>query len=152
MAIASAASPIGMTATGAGGRRGGVHQHGEAFDPGGPADRGGHRAAHFGDQPVVAAAGHDGALGAELGGDELERGVAVVVEAADDAGVFPKRDAEADQVFLQLLVERAGGFGEVGVDRRGAGDDAAVGFVLAVEDAHRVAVEPVEAVLRQARP
>ena len=111
---------------------------------------GGHRAAHFGHQPVVAAAGHDGALGAELGGDELEGGVAVVVEAADDARVLAERDAEADQVFLQLLVEAAGGVGQVGVDGRRLGDDAAVGLVLAVEDAHRVAVEPAQAVFRQA--
>ena len=121
------------------GRRGCVHQHGQALDPGGPADGGGQRAAHFGDQPVVAAAGHDGALGAELGGDELERGVAVVVEAADDARVFPEWDAEADQVLLQLVVEGSGRVGQVGVDGRRVGDDAAVGLVLAVQDAHRVA-------------
>ena len=88
IAAASAASPIGMTAIGRGGWGCCVHQHGETLDPGGPADGGGWRAAHFSDQSVVASAGHDGALGAEFRGDELERGVAVIIQAADDAGVL----------------------------------------------------------------
>ena len=79
-----------MTATGAGVRGRRVHQHGQAFDARGPADGGGHWAPHLRDQPVVTAACHHGALGTELGGDEFEGGVAVVVEAADDARVFDK--------------------------------------------------------------
>ena len=92
---ASAASPIGTTATAAGAAGGSVQQHGQALDAGGPADRGRGRAAHFLHQAVVAAAAHHRALRAELVGDELERGVAVVVEAAHDARVLPERHAEA---------------------------------------------------------
>ena len=66
IAAASAASPIGMTATGAGAGGACVHQHGKPLDPGGPADGRGRRATHFGHQPVIAPARHDRALSTKL--------------------------------------------------------------------------------------
>ena len=78
-----------------------VDQHRQPLDPRRPADRGGVRAAELFDQAVVAAAGEDGALRAELVGDEFERGVAVIIEPAhevrgefvgDPGGVEPGAD------------------------------------------------------------
>ena len=100
-AAASALSPIGTTATVAGAGGGAIQQHGQALDARGPADGRRRRAAHLLDQTVVAPARHHGALRAELGGDEFECGVAVVVEAAHDARVLPERHAEALQMRLQ---------------------------------------------------
>jgi len=92
-----------------GGGRGRVgHEHGETFDTGGPADAGGVGAAHLLDQAVIAAAAHHRALGAETVGDELEGGVAVIVEAADDARVLAEWHGEAGQVVLELRVEGGG--------------------------------------------
>src|SRR3546814_18572038 len=59
-----------------------VDQHRQPLDPGGPADCGGMRAAERLDQPVIAAAAKHRALRAQPLGDELERGVAVIIEAA----------------------------------------------------------------------
>ena len=121
-------------------------QHGEALDTGGPADGRRRRAAHLLDQTVVAATTHHRALRAQLVGDELEGGVAVVVEAAHDARVLAERHAEAVEMRLQPRVERGGGLGQVAGDGRRIGHDAAVALVLAVEDAQRVALQPRQAV------
>ena len=81
-----------------GGRLG--QQHGQPLDPGGPADTGDVRSAHLAHQAVVAAAGHYRALGAKRGGRELEGGVGVVVQAADQARAVPAGDAEPRQALL----------------------------------------------------
>ncbi len=112
-------APIGMTTTGAGAGGHVGQQHGEALDAGGPADGGGGRAAHFLDQPVIAAAGHHSTLRAEAGGDEFEGGVAVVVEAADDARVLAERHAEAFEQAFDVGIELRGRCGEGGGDGGG---------------------------------
>ena len=127
------------------GAGGSWREHREAFDAAGPADGRGGRAAHGLHQAVVAAAGEDGALGAEMGGDEFEGGVAVIVEAADDAGVFGEGDFEGVEVAAKVVVMGLGGGCEGGVDGGGVGDKLAVVLVLAVEDAQRVADEAVAA-------
>ena len=60
------------------------NQHRQPLDPRSPADRRGMRAAEAFHQPVVAPAAEHGALRAEAVGDEFERGVAVIVEPADE--------------------------------------------------------------------
>ena len=71
-----------------------IDHHRQALDPGGPADRGGVRSAQAFDQPVVAAAGQIIVpCDPEAIGDELERGVAVIVEPANQLGRALPRDA-----------------------------------------------------------
>ncbi len=62
-----------------------LDQHRQPLDPGRPADRRRRRAAEAFDQAVIAAAGDHRALRAEPVGDELEGGVAIIIEAADQA-------------------------------------------------------------------
>src|SRR5205085_2201559 len=62
---------------------GSADHHGETLDPRRPADGGRVWAAERFNQPVVAAAADDRALGAPPTGDALERRVAVIIEAAD---------------------------------------------------------------------
>src|SRR3546814_2234484 len=61
-----------------------VDQHRQPLDPGGPADCGGMRAAERLDQPVIAAAAKHRALRAQPLGDELERGVAGIIERSEE--------------------------------------------------------------------
>src|SRR5690606_19643611 len=109
------------------------------------------RAAEVLDQPVVASAAENGALRAEAVGDELEGGVAIVVEAADQRRRTLPGDARrlkplADLAEIVLRFAR-----KVVVDLRRIGHERLVARVLAVEDAQRIAVEAVLAVLRQIR-
>ena len=84
-------SPSGtITTSGVSGCRR-VDHHRQPLDPGGPADRRRVRAAERFDQAVVAAAGDHRALRAEAVGDELERGVAVIIEAAHQPRVARPR-------------------------------------------------------------
>src|SRR5690242_17043539 len=107
-----------------------LDQHCQPLDAGGPADRGKRWAAHDLAQPVVAAAAHDGALRAELGGDELEGRVDVVVEAANEPRVHLVLDPERVEPASHAVEERArGGCQIVGVARR-LGVDPFVAFVL----------------------
>ena len=107
------------------------------------------RSAELFDQPVVAAAGDDGALRAEPVGHEFERGVAVIIEPAhqprgalpgDPGGVEPGGDRGEE-------VARFGG--QEVVDHRRAVGDRPVAMILAVEDAQRVLVEPLAAFLAE---
>ena len=81
-------------------------QHRQPLDAGGPADPRHRRPAHQLDQPVVAAAGHHRALRAEIGRDELEGGVGVIVEAAHQARVQPVGDAEPVEPVAHPREER----------------------------------------------
>ena len=69
-----------------------IDHHRQPLDPCRPADRGRVRAAQSFDQSVIAAAGDHGALRAEPIGDELEGGVAIIIEAADQ----PRRALPGD--------------------------------------------------------
>ena len=60
-----------------------VDEQCESLDAGRPADPRHRRTAHHLDQPVIAAAGKHRPLCAEIGGDELENRVGVIVETAD---------------------------------------------------------------------
>ena len=133
------------------GRAGGAgREHGQPFDSAGPADGRRRRPAHRLDQPVVAPAGDDRALRAQLPGDELERRMAVVVEAAHQVRVPAIADPEG--------VEAGEDGGEEGGRVRvqevlhagRAGREGAVPLVLRIEDPQRIALQPLAAVLRQA--
>src|SRR6266849_2932877 len=84
-----------------------VDQHGQTFDPGRPADARRLGAAHHPDQPVIAAAAHHRALRSEIGGYELEGGMAVIVEAAHEARVYAICDAEGIEPTPQRVKECA---------------------------------------------
>ena len=101
------------------------------------------------DQAVVAAAGDDRALRAQLIGDEFERGVAVIIEAAHEVGREFIGDPGSVEPGANLAEEILGFGGER--HRRGAVGERAVARILAVEDAQRVLVEPGLAVFAQAR-
>ena len=81
----SARSPRGITTTDGDSARRRVDHHRQPLDPGGPADSRRVRTAERFHQSVVAAARDDRALRAEPVGDEFERGVAVIIEAAHEA-------------------------------------------------------------------
>ena len=63
-----------------------VGQHHEALDAGGPTDGGGRRPTHGLDEAVVAATAKHRTLSTEVPRRELERGVAIVVQSADQLG------------------------------------------------------------------
>ena len=71
-----------------------VDQHRQPLDAGRPADPRHRRPAHQLDQPVITPAGQHRALRAEIGRDELEDGVRVIIEAAHQPRVEPVFDAE----------------------------------------------------------
>ena len=83
----------GSTATSMPSRRGRLDQHRQPLDPRRPADRRRVRAAEAFDQAVIAAAGDHRALRAEPVGDELEGGVAVIIEAAHQPRIAGPGDA-----------------------------------------------------------
>ena len=99
------------------------------------------------DQPVIAAAGDHRALGAEILGDELEGGVAVIIEAADQPRIARPVDPGGVEPGCHLgeIVGRLGR--EIIVDRRRAVDDRPILMLLAVEDPQRVLLEPLAALL-----
>ena len=74
-------------------RRRRVDQHRQPLDPRRPADRRRVRPAELLDQAVIAAAGDHRALRAKPVGDELERGVAVIIEPAHQVRVELVGDA-----------------------------------------------------------
>src|SRR6185437_12583750 len=102
--------------------------------------------AELGDQPVVAAAGAYGILGAGGGGDPLEHGAVVVVEAAHQARIDLIGDADGTQRGAQRLEMRARVGVEVLGEQRRAADQLLQLRVLAVEDAQWVAPETAPAV------
>src|SRR4030095_12461571 len=71
-----------------------LEQHHAALDAAGPTDARSFRPAHDADQAVIAAAAHHGALGPEIGGDDLEAGVAVIVQPAHQARIDRVRNAD----------------------------------------------------------
>ena len=82
----------------------------------------GDRLLEFGEQEFVAAAAGDGVLRAEAGVRELEDGVDVVVEAANE----PRVDRELDALFRQEVadfLEVVAGFGAEELRRIGGGFD-----------------------------
>ena len=119
-----------------------VDHHRQPLDARRPADRRRVRAAERFDQAVIAAAGDHRALRAEPVGDEFERGVAVIIEAAHQARRALPGDAGRVQPGGDLAEEIRGLGGQEIVDRRRAVDDRPVLVRLAVEDAQRVALEP----------
>ena len=113
--------------------------HDEAVFTDGEADAGGGNArAERLREAIVAAAAADGILGAESAVEDLEGGLGVVIEAADEA--------RADFVGDAANVEEIADTGEVGaalvvqefVDGGQRGDDGLVAGVLRVEDAEGV--------------
>ena len=141
--------PSGTTATVGDFRAAGFDHHAEPLDPGRPADRGRVRAAERFDQPIVSAAGNHSSLRAETIRDELERRVAVIVEAANEARVAGPLHARRIEAGRDLR-EEVRRFGrQVIVDRRRGVGNRPLLRILGVEDPQRVALEPREAVLRQ---
>ncbi len=108
-----------------------LHAHGET-------DARRRLAAELADQPVVAATGADGTLGAELVGDPLEYRAAVIVQPAhqlridligDPDGIESR--LESFEMSARLLVEEIGKRRRIRQQRLGL-------RILAVEDAQRV--------------
>ncbi len=103
------------------------------------------RAAELFNQAVVAAAGDQCALGAQLIGDKLERGVTIIIEPAHEVrgefvghsgSIEPGADRREEALGLSSQCHRWR-----------AGREWLVPRVLAVEDPQRVIVEPGLAVL-----
>ncbi len=127
------------------------NQHRQPLDPGGPADSGQRRAAHDLDQPVVTSAAHDRALRAEIGGNELESRVSIVIETAHQTGVETIADPQPVQPVAhpREKIPRSGI--QVLLKSGRADGDPLVGLVLRIEDSQRVAIEPAQAVRGQLR-
>ena len=119
------------------------HQQHQPFQPHGKAECWRMRAADFFHKAVVAAAAADGALGADLGGNKFEDGTSVIIEAADDGRVYRERNPHGAQEGLYLFKVGAAVVAQIiehlGRVLRDRGADGA----FAVENAHRVAVEPL---------
>ena len=104
--------------------------------------------AHFLAQLVVATAAADGVLAAHALIDlHLEHGARVVVEAADQRGVFDIGDARAVQVGFHGLIVLAAVVAQAVRDLRGALHDLGAAGVLAVEGAQRVDLGAAHALL-----
>ncbi len=108
-----------------------LHAHGET-------DARRRLAAELADQPVIAATGADGTLGAELVGDPLEYRAAVIVQPAHQLRIDLIGDAdgiesrlESFEMSARLLVEEIGERRRIRQQRLGL-------RILAVEDAQRV--------------
>ncbi len=108
-----------------------LHAHGET-------DARRRLAAELADQPIVAATGADGTLGAELVGDPLEYRAAVIVQPAHQLRIDLIGDAdgiesrlESFEMSARLLVEEIG-------ERRRIRQQCLGLRILAVEDAQRV--------------
>ena len=132
-------------------RRGLVRQHDQALDAARPADAGRGRPAQLGDQPIVAAAAQHRALGADVRSDELEGGVGVVVQSAHQGRIDLEGDAGGRKPVFHRREEIPARLVEVIGERRGAGVDRLVALVLAVEDAQRIALQPVPRLLGKPR-
>ena len=87
-----------------------LDHHRQPLDPRRPADGRRVRAAEAFDQAVIAAAGDHRALRAQAVGDEFEGGVAVIIEAADEARVARPGDAGGVEAGGHLR-EEIGGLG-----------------------------------------
>jgi len=105
--------------------------------------------AHQLDEPIISASPHHRALGAEVGGHELERRMRVVVETSHELRVQPIAYAEPLESGTDLVEELARRGIEVIGKGRGIPHDRPVGFLLRIEYAQRVTFEPTPAVLRQ---
>ena len=128
-----------------------VDQHRQPLDPGRPADRRRGRPAERLDQPVIAPAAEHRALRAEPIGDELERGVAVIIEPAHQPRVARPGDARRIEPAPSPPRRSAPASADmIIVDRRRGVGDRPVARILAVEDAQRVARQPLDAVLATA--
>ena len=79
-------------------------------------------------------------------GDELEGGVGVIVQAADQPRVRSVLHAQAFQAFLDLGEEGAAGLVQMLLERRCVRQHGAVARVLAVQDAQGVALQTVQTV------
>ena len=125
----------------------GLQGHHDAVQPQAEAQAGGGLAAEFLHQAVVPAAAAQGKAQA-LGG-ELEHSAGVVIQAADQAGVYLKLDAQGGQKLLNLgkvgFAVLAQVVGDLG---RALAHLLALG-AFAVQDAHGVALQPGEAGVAQ---
>src|SRR5215469_16655245 len=129
-------------------RRLGNHQR-QTLDARRPADARRLGTAHHAHQSVIATAGEHRALRAELGGDKFEGGVRVVIEAAHQTRIERIADAEGIETVTHTAEEFARCRREIlleGWRRRAQGD---IGLVFRIEDAQRIAFEPLAAVLGQ---
>ena len=129
-----------------------VDHHCEPLDSSGPADRRRMRSTERFDEAVVTTAGNHRALRAEAVGDELERRVAIIIEAADEPRVALPRHARSVETGGYGSKEVRGLGGQMLIHVRRIGADRTVLRVLAVEDPQRIALEPGDTVLRQIRP
>src|SRR6516225_1522647 len=124
-------------------------QHRESLDTGRPADPGQRRSAHQLDQPVISTATHHGALRAEVGSDELKRRVCVIVEPSHEPRVRPITYAQPIEPRTDLVKEMARLGIEVIAKGRRIPHDYLISFLLRIEYAQWVTLEPTPAVLRQ---
>jgi hypothetical protein len=116
----------------------------EPLDARGEPDAWGRLPAELADETVVATSAEHGRLSvADVGGDELERGVGVVVEAAHEAGRHRVGDAEPVEAVEDPVVVRLGLRRQVVGDLRGVDDHRSGGLRLRVEDPHRVPGDPL---------
>ncbi len=88
-------------------------QHGQTFDSRGPAHAGRLWAAHHADQSVIAAAGHHGALRAQMFGGELKGGVAVIVETTHQPSIDPVGNVQRVQPFAHRAEKIAAGLVQI---------------------------------------
>ena len=86
---------------------------------------------------------------AEPVGHEFKGRVAVVIKAPDNARVFTEGHAKAREVLFHGGVKRSGFGRQVITNHRRAGDNGAVCFILGIQDAQRVFLQPHAAVMAQ---
>src|SRR5690348_1637716 len=130
-------------------RRGlGDHQR-QSFDARRPADARRFGTTHHAHQAIVTAAGEHCALRSELGGDEFEGGVRVVIEATHQTRVERVFDAKGVEPVADAAKEFARCRRQIVLEMRCSGAQGDIGRVLRIENAQRIAFETLAAVLRQ---
>ena len=105
--------------------------------------------AQLGNQTVIPAAAANRALRADIGGNELKDRLGIVVQTANDVGVNFIRNAHIVQIGLYFFKMLTAVITQIIQRNRRVCCDLLAGFLLAVENTHRVAIQTVQAVLTQ---
>ena len=121
-------------------------QHGEPFDAARPADTGSLPPAHHADQPVIPAAGDDGALGTEFLSGEFESGMTIIIEAAYQTRIQGIGDFQRVESLPDSAEKRPAILVQILFENGCIGDDFPVALVFGIEYSQGIPLKPFPAI------